>query len=394
MFHARHVAAKPFFAALYLYQPGDGGLDRVAILLANHLQKRGIRVELWMARTDGPTAGLIDPAVKVRTVRAPRWSRRLSMIAQFPVLAAMVRRYRPDILYSAGNQSNMLAAVAAIGTACQAVGRISNPIVRPGVRSGFAAWARLTRFRAIARTCAMTIVMGDHDRQLLADAGPLEGRAIRLLPRPTVTADMERARSDRAGRAVTEPRNFLMVGRLAPQKGQGTALAALAGMTHVDWHLRIVGQGPLRERLERQCVELGIADRVEFLGYVDDAPRVATLMAQADLLLQPSCWEGLAATVIEGLACGTGVVATDCTDNIRPIMTQAGQHPPVPVGDVAAFADAIEWTLAHPAPVEQMARAVRGHGVERALDQYLRAFHSIAAPSPEPADLARLPVIH
>ncbi|MEC7933428.1 MAG: glycosyltransferase, partial [Pseudomonadota bacterium] len=107
--------------AVYLYQPGDGGLDRVAILLANHMARRGMKVELWMARTQGVSAHLIDPRVPVRRVAALRGQRRLSMIGQYPALSAMVRRHRPDILYSAGNQSNMLVALACAGTQTRSV---------------------------------------------------------------------------------------------------------------------------------------------------------------------------------------------------------------------------------------------------------------------------------
>lgn len=371
MFQYRRPAGRAFSVAVYLYQPGDGGLDRVAILLANHLLRRGVPVELWMARTDGPAAHLIDPGLTVRRVAAPQGQRRLSMIAQFPSLAAMVRRHRPDILYSAGNQSNMLVALAALGSDTQAVSRISNPIVRPG-QQGAGAWARLTRFRTIARLSDLTIVMGEHDRALLASAGD-----VRLLPRPTVTAAMEQARAAREPKAAGVPHRLLMVGRLTAQKDQATALAALARLPHLDWRLTIAGQGPLQAALARQCSDLGIADRVEFAGYVDDPAALAALMGQADLLLQPSRWEGLCATLIEALACGAQVVATDSTPNIRPILAQAGQHPVTPVGDVAAFVRAIGRSLARPASPVQMAAAVRDHGVDRALDRYLRAFESL-----------------
>lgn len=381
MFQSRAHLARPYSAAVYLYQPGDGGLDRVAILLANHLLHKGVRVELWMARTDGPTAHLIDPALTVRQVTAPRWCRRLAMIAQFPALAAMVRRHRPDILYSAGNQSNMLVALAALGTQTRAVSRISNPIVRPGC-DGLGAAARLARFRAIARISALTIVMGTHDRDLLADSGP-----VRLLPRPTVTPVMEVERATRRPRDPAAPFRLLMVGRLAPQKDQAMALAALARLPHLDWRLTIAGQGPLMPQLQRQCAALGISDRVSFVGFVGDGQALAALMGKADLLLQPSRWEGLCATLIEALGCGAGVVATDSTPNIRPILAAAGQHPVVPVGDAAAFARAIERSLARPASATLLAAAVRDHGVDRALDRYARAFASLAGQ----AETRRLP---
>jgi glycosyltransferase involved in cell wall biosynthesis len=379
MVHHFTPPAPDLSVAVYLYQPGDGGLDRVAILLANHLLQRGVAVELWMARMDGVNAPLIDPGLVVRRVPAPPGKRRLSMIGQFPALAAMVRRHRPDILYSAGNQSNMLAALACLGSGTQAVARISNPIVRPAQR-GLGAWARLKRFRAIARLSALTIVMGEHDRALLTDSGD-----VRLLPRPTVTPAMERAHALRRARDPAAPARLLMVGRLAPQKDQATALAALARLPHLDWRLTVAGCGPLREALERQARDLGIADRVVFIGYIGDPDRIAAMMGEADLLLQPSRWEGLCATLIEALACGAGVVATDSTPNIRCLLADAGQHPAVPVGDAAAFARAIERALARPATSARLTSAVCAHGVTPALDAYLGAFASLARQPDRPS---------
>lgn len=370
--------------AVYLYQPGDGGLDRVAILLANHMARRGMKVELWMARTQGVSAHLIDPRVPVRRVAALQGQRRLSMIGQYPALSTMVRRHRPDILYSAGNQSNMLVALACAGTQTRSVARISNPIIRPRQRV-MAAWARLKRFRAITRLSDLTIVMGEHDRALLAPSG-----TVRLLPRPTVTPAMEKARALRRPREADAPFALLMVGRLVAQKDHATALDALARLAHIDWRLTIAGEGPLRAALERQAHALGIADRVDFVGYVGDPERLAGLMGQADLLLQPSRWEGLCATLIEALACGAHVVATDSTPNIRPVLAAAGQHPPVSVGDAAALARAIERTLARPAAPALLDAAVREHGAARALDAYLDAFAALVhrpapALSPSPA---------
>jgi glycosyltransferase involved in cell wall biosynthesis len=188
---------------------------------------------------------------------------------------------------------------------------------------------------------------------------------------------MERAHAARMPRDPDAPVRLLMVGRLAAQKGHATALDALARLGGMDWRLTIAGQGPLRDALERRCADLGIAGRVTFAGYVADPRALAALMGEADILLQPSCWEGLCATLIEALACGAQVVAADCTPNIRPILSAAGQHPPVPVGDAAALARAIERTLAQPAPLHRLADAVRDHGVDRALDRYLRAMESL-----------------
>ncbi|EQA98976.1 glycosyltransferase involved in cell wall biosynthesis [Sphingobium wenxiniae] len=381
MFHAHPPMAASLFIAIYLYEPSDGGLDRVAILFANHLVQRGVRAELWMARTEGPVARLIDPAVTVRRVPSPPLERRLAMIAQFPGLAVMVRRHGPDVLYSAGNQSNMLVALAALGTGTRAVGRISNPLIRPGQKR-LAAHFRLRRFRAIARASAMTIVMGEADRRLLTAAGPLAATDVRLLPRPSVTPAMDAAFAARKPRQPGDPCRLLMVGRLAVQKDHATALRAVARLPHLDWRLQIAGDGPLRDELIQLCGALGISDRVAFPGFIADPQHVAALMGQADLLLQPSRWEGLAGTVIEALGCGAGVVATDSTPNIRPLLQAAGQHDPVPVGDDAAFARAVEWALGHPAPLPQLASATAPYRLADALDGYAGACRSLAGNRP------------
>lgn len=361
---------------IYLYEPSDGGLDRVAILLANDLLKRGVKVELWMGHIDGPLANLIDPELTIRRIPTPRWHRRLAMLVQYPLLAAMIRRHRPDIIYSAGIQSNRVVGLAALGTRSRAIGRISNPIVKPG-RSPFAAWARTLRFRALARISAMTIVMGEADRRTLAAEGPLAGQRITYLPRPTVTPIIEKARAVRRQHIDGEPWRLLMVGRLARQKGQAMALAALAQMNDVEWRLRIAGNGPLLGALQEECQRLGIADRVEFLGFISDPEQMAALMADSDLLLQPSQWEGFSGVVIEALGCGTNVVATDATPNARPLLAAAGQHSPTPIGDVTAFRQAILWALDHPAPPEQIVRAVAPYRVNQALDAHFDAFRTL-----------------
>ncbi|EZP70754.1 Glycosyl transferase family 1 [Sphingomonas paucimobilis] len=363
--------------AIYLYEPSDGGLDRVAILLANYLAARGVRSELWMARTEGPLAPLIAPGVVIRRVAAADGARGLSMVTQLPVLWRMLRRHQPGILFSPGNQSNLLVAAAAIGTGTRAVGRISNPIVRPGTR-GPLAWLRRKRFQLTAWISCRTVVMGQADADLLAGGCGAIRRKVALLPRPTVTPLLWEAGETRRAAGPGERRELLAVGRLVPQKDHRTMLAALARLERRDWRLRIAGQGPLLAELQQQCWDLGIADQVEFLGFVGDPAELAALYAGSDILLQSSHWEGLTATAIEALACGCQLVITDCTPNLTGIIADAGQHPMVPVGDAAAFAEAVEWTLSRPADPERSRRAVRPYAVDDALAAHHRMFAELA----------------
>lgn len=371
--HAEAMLDHTHRIAIYLYEPSDGGLDRVAILLANHLAAQGTGAELWMARTDGPLASLIAPDVAVRQVPAAKLPRGLSMLTQLPALRHMIRRHRPHILYSAGNQSNLLVALAVAGTQAQAVGRISNPIVRPGKR-GILAWLRRKRFQLTAWLSGRTIVMGSSDADLLGHGCPSVHAKVAFLPRPTVTPLLEQVGRERRPTSPSAVRELLAVGRLVPQKDHRTMFAALAQVKGHDWRLRIAGQGPLLDDLKQQAADLGIADRIDFLGFVSDPQALAELYANAEVLLQSSRWEGLTATAIEALACGCQLVITDCTPNLRDIIADAGQHAMVPVGDAAAFARAIDWTLSRTADPNRAREAVRTYGVEAALSQYQTLF--------------------
>ncbi len=69
----------------FLYEPGDGGLDRVAILLANGMAKRGIATELWLTKATGSVADMIAPEVTIRSLQSlavagPDWCSRFPLL--------------------------------------------------------------------------------------------------------------------------------------------------------------------------------------------------------------------------------------------------------------------------------------------------------------------------
>ena len=106
------------------------------------------------------------------------------------------------------------------------------------------------------------------------------------------------------------PEGALIVtpGSLIPRKGQMLVIEALARLPGV--HLALAGTGEDEKRLRALAASLGVADRVQFLGFVghDLLPHV---LSAADVLVLPSASEGLANVWVEGLACGTPIVIPD-----------------------------------------------------------------------------------
>jgi glycosyltransferase involved in cell wall biosynthesis len=103
------------------------------------------------------------------------------------------------------------------------------------------------------------------------------------------------------------------------------------------------GKGPLREDLERRAAELGIAERVRFVGKVPH-DEVAEYMSVGDVFVLPSYSEGLPTVACEALNCGVPIVAT-AVDGTPEVVRDGETGLLVPAGDAPALADALERIL-------------------------------------------------
>ncbi len=127
------------------------------------------------------------------------------------------------------------------------------------------------------------------------------------------------------------------VGRLTDQKGHKFLIEAIAKIN--DVRLVIAGDGPLRHDLERLAEK--IKDRCLFLGTISPE-KIPIFLKSLDIFCFPSLWEGLPVALIEALAAGLPVVATDIPP-IREVLTGAGIL--VPIGDTDALAQALKQLL-------------------------------------------------
>jgi glycosyltransferase involved in cell wall biosynthesis len=155
----------------------------------------------------------------------------------------------------------------------------------------------------------------------------------------------------------------LVAGLLNSAKGQDLAIQALQLVASPNIHLVIAGHGNDLPMLEALAGELGVNDRVHFLGWRDDLP---ALIAASDVVLLPSRWEGMPYVVLEAMAAGRPVVATR-VDGARDLVAHKETGLLVDVKDVVGIANALEQ-LAGSSPQE---RASMGRlGAERIRDEF------------------------
>jgi glycosyltransferase involved in cell wall biosynthesis len=149
----------------------------------------------------------------------------------------------------------------------------------------------------------------------------------------------------------------LAAGRLVAIKDYATLLAAFARMRAArDMRLVVLGEGPLRGALEAHAASLGIARDVAFLGF---AKNPFKYMARASVVMQASRAEGLPGVLIQAMACGAPVVATDCDHGPREVISHREDGFLVPVGDAAALADHALQLLVDPALRERIVARAR-----------------------------------
>jgi glycosyltransferase involved in cell wall biosynthesis/ribosomal protein S18 acetylase RimI-like enzyme len=127
--------------------------------------------------------------------------------------------------------------------------------------------------------------------------------------------------------------------RLAADKGIDYLLEAAAFLNRrrMPFRVAIAGDGPLRERLETTSAELGVAHAVTFLGFRQD---IETLLGACDIAVFPSLREGLSISLLEAMAAGKPIVATNI-GSVRDIAAQAEALELTPQADSAALADAL-----------------------------------------------------
>lgn len=115
---------------------------------------------------------------------------------------------------------------------------------------------------------------------------------------------------------------LIAVGRLIEQKAYDILIPALGKLAaQVDFECLILGRGPLQSALERQRDRAGLTNHITFYGWVDNP---FTALAESDIFLLPSRWEGFGNVLLEAMALGKPIVAADCPGSPRWLL-QAGE---------------------------------------------------------------------
>jgi len=330
-----------------------GGAERVVVRWANWFAARGHEVELVTLTDSGPFEGEVAASVRRTTLGATRVARSM------PALVRHLRRRRPDVVVATLPHVNVAVATAAAlaGLRARLVLREAND---PVAEHPFAGIAGATRRRwvrwAYGRADAVVALTHGNAEAVGVHLGVRPDR-VHVIPNPAPA--VASAPATPADGPDGRPR-LVCVARLARQKDHATLLDALVQLPTAA--LALVGDGPLRPELEARVAALGLTARVRFVGDVAD---VAPWWSWADVAVLSSRWEGFPNVLLEALAHGVPVVATDCPTGPREVIgatSEVGALVPV------AAPDALAAALARVAAAPPSAEVLRARALDFDLD--------------------------
>jgi len=355
--------------ALFLPNLNGGGAERAFVELANRFVALGIKVDLLLVRAEGPYSAEVSPAVRIIALGGGR------TLASVLKLSRYIRTRKPRVVMSALDTANITnwlacwlagvpnAAVLTQRSILSASWRLSYP------RTG---WIKIRLLGLIYRQARLVIgnsagAAGD----LQTNLGVPPERSTVLHNSVDITAVNELAAqpvSHEWTRLKSVPL-ILSVGSLTKGKDIPTTLRAFAGLRKVrEVKLVVLGEGPERAMLGKLIRELGIQDSVQLVGFDRNPFR---WMARAQVLVSSSLSEGCPNVILQALACGLQVVATNGLGGAAEILENGRWGRLVPVGDDQALAAAITETLDAPHPVDVRKRAAM-FDPDRTAHAYLR----------------------
>lgn len=306
--------------------------------------------EVWVAA--GERGYLLEKAQSFgcRVAVVPGLTRDVRLASQLDGVRSVNRllsEVQPSIIHSHTSNAGLIGRIVARARGVPTIYTAHGWQFAPGVP----AWHRgasLVAEVAMGRISDRIITVSNFDRRLA-----LRMRVAHADRIVTVHNGVPDRASDIGHRSSGEPR-LIMVARFAKQKDHTTLLRSLAGIS-LPWSLQLVGDGPLLEATRDFANSLGIADRVTFLGARDDVP---ALLAQSDIFVLASRWEGLPVSIIEAMRAALPVVTTD-TGGCDELVEDGECGYLVPVGDETCMRARLTALIGDAGLRERLGRSAR-----------------------------------
>jgi glycosyltransferase involved in cell wall biosynthesis len=360
-------------AAMFISNLQGGGIQRMTLNLAEGLLGHGVRVDLVLVQANGPLSSEIPVGCRVFNLDAGHASRSLFKLVRY------LKNEKPGVLVSSQTHLNVVAVMARLFYIRKIRLILREHVTIESVAQNALSFPDkvLPMLASLFYRLADEIILVSKDTaDHFQKATHIPEKKIKVIYNPVVSRKIAEQSLVPPGHAWFSRPNTIVIlaaGRLTAQKDFATLLRAfsLVRTDQPSVKLIILGEGEDRSRLERLSRELNIEEDIQLPGYVLNP---FTYMANADLFVLSSKWEGFANVLVEAMACGTPVVSTDCPSGPSEILQNGKYGRLVPVNNPSALAEAIKTELTSAQDRDMLVQQASKFSVENSLNQYLQVF--------------------
>lgn len=334
---------------------GDGGVGRLTLLLTRRWCDMGIHVDLLLARTTSPYMSELDSRVRVFCTGTS------NPFFSTPRVAMYLLRERPDVILSDSLRLNRISHRAK--TLSRSDVRVYTTLHIPmGVKEGLLPERKRPRYRRqVIRTFSKNhgiIAVSQGVAQDLVTHFPIPPQKVKVIYNPIVFPELFQKAREPISHSWFLSKDIpvvLAAGRFEPQKAFLTLIKAFHALQkEIMARLVILGDGKERGTMEALIAQFGLQDSVSLPGFVLNP---YPYMANADLFVLSSAWEGFGIVLVEAMALGTPVVSTNCPFGPGEILENGRLGPLVPVGDISGLATAMKQALSNPVARDELTKA-------------------------------------
>ena len=357
-----------------------GGAERVLIGLLENIDRRKYSITLVLDRKIGAYIDKVPEDINLVELNS-----RKSGYLGFRLLRllAVIKRERPDVMvsFSAATNEVLVSAKALSGFKGLIVLRYGNNPVLNIDRKGRVPWGPLIKrlkVRMLYGRASKIITVSEGISRQLVEVFQINPSKVIMVPNPVNRGFIEKMCSNETGFPIernSATKILVAVGRLIPQKGYSDMIQAFRLIRDiVPSKLFILGEGPLREAMQREASELNLDGEIKLLGFVEN-PWI--IIKGADLFISTSHWEGMPNALLEAMACGVAPVVTDCDYGPSEIITHGVDGNLVPVGAIEQFASETAALLRNDKERRRIAENAKRRSMDFDMDIVVKKYEKV-----------------
>ena len=312
-----------------------GGGQKHVLCLASELRK----AEFEVAVASEGEGYLVDELKRSGIRHFPLAMSNVPSAGAFRLCRKLMKEFRPQIVHTHGGTAGVTGRLAAATVRGVKIVHTYHGLhyIHDSRRIRRGSFRVLES--ALLRVTDRIICVAEKDVETGAREGIIDRKKTVVIRNGIDPSPFEFARSRKLNRHPV----IGTIGRLHPQKGHKVLLEAAKGIgkSHPRSRFLIVGEGEMGDQLKREAVMLSVADKVTFAGARTDIP---LQLKQMDLFVFPSLWEGLPIVLLEAMAAGLPIVATD-VDGVQEILQDGKNALLIRPGDARALQEGIERML-------------------------------------------------